>query len=458
MNTSNIFIRVIVLMALSMSMLAMATTPSEIQTDTRQAKYSLPLPDGPSSIQSGLDEEASMWEGYIDVDGQGSPTWELNNVSDPSLDGKSLRCAITGGDPNSNIHCYRNLNPEPSSNFFSLSLQFQYRPTSTYNNEGDPSIVQAIEFSMSKWDQGVRYEWAMQWNNVNNSCDAGAPNWLYWNPADPCKWMDFGNSYSIDGERWHPLVLNGDILNGQVHYSYFSVDGLEQQLNIPLIAPAFESGVSDKLAVAVQLDGNSTETPYEVFIDQVTLTTWVFGDVPVSHWANDYIERLYDAGVTSGCSTSPPNYCPDATVTRAQMAIFILRGLHGSTYTPPSASGTVFGDVPTDSFAADWIEQLAAEGVTGGCGDGNYCPDATITRAQMAIFLLRGKYGSTYMPPAATGTIFSDVPIGSFAAPWIEQLARDGVTSGCGDGNYCPENSVTRAEMAVFLVRAFNLP
>ena len=76
----------------------------------------------------------------------------------------------------------------------------------------------------------------------------------------------------------------------------------------------------------------------------------------------------------------------------------------------------------------------------------------------MAIFLLRGKYGSAYMPPAATGTIFSDVPIGSFAAAWIEQLARDGVTSGCGDGNYCPENSVTRAEMAIFLVRAFNLP
>ena len=141
MNTSNIFIRVIVLMALSMSMLAMATTPSEIQTDTHQTNYSLPLPDGPSSIQSGLDEEASMWEGYIDVDGQGSPTWELNNVSDPSLDGKSLRCAITGGDPNSNIHCYRNLNPEPSSNFFSLSLQFQYRPTSTYNNAGGPSKI-----------------------------------------------------------------------------------------------------------------------------------------------------------------------------------------------------------------------------------------------------------------------------------------------------------------------------
>ena len=184
----------------------------------------------------------------------------------------------------------------------------------------------------------------------------------------------------------------------------------------------------------------------------------LFEDVPSTYWARDFIERLYNAGITSGCSTSPLMYCPDATVTRAQMAIFILRGMHGSAYIPPTASGTVFSDVPAGSFAADWIEQLAAEGVTAGCGGGNYCPDATITRAQMAIFLLRGEHGNAYTPPAATGTVFGDVPLGSFADAWIEQLAAEGVTSGCGGGNYCPDNSVTRAEMAVFLVRAFSLP
>ena len=141
----------------------------------------------------------------------------------------------------------------------------------------------------------------------------------------------------------------------------------------------------------------------------------LFEDVPSTYWARDFIERLYNAGITSGCSTSPLMYCPDATVTRAQMAIFILRGMHGSAYIPPTASGTVFSDVPAGSFAADWIEQLAAEGVTAGCGGGNYCPDATITRAQMAIFLLRGEHGNAYTPPAATGTVFGDVPLGSFA-------------------------------------------
>jgi hypothetical protein len=187
-------------------------------------------------------------------------------------------------------------------------------------------------------------------------------------------------------------------------------------------------------------------------------STTTFTDVPESHWAWQYIEQLYNAGITGGCSTAPLMYCPDSTVTRAQMAIFILRGIHGSTYIPPTATGAVFGDVPAGSFAADWIEQLAAEGVTAGCGGGNYCPDATITRAQMAIFLLRGEHGSAYTPPVGTGAVFGDVPTGSFAVDWIEQLAAEGITSGCGGGNYCPNANVTRAEMAVFLVRAFNLP
>lgn len=184
----------------------------------------------------------------------------------------------------------------------------------------------------------------------------------------------------------------------------------------------------------------------------------ILSDVPSTYWAYSWIVSLYDAGITGGCSTSPLMYCPESTVTRAQMAIFILRGIHGSTYIPPVATGTVFADVPLGSFAVDWIEQLAVDGVTAGCGGGNYCPDATITRSQMAIFLLRGEHGSTYIPPAAIGTVFADVPLGSFAVDWIEQLAAEGVTSGCGGGNYCPDANVTRAEMAVFLVRAFGLP
>ncbi|MFZ5879415.1 MAG: S-layer homology domain-containing protein, partial [Chloroflexota bacterium] len=142
---------------------------------------------------------------------------------------------------------------------------------------------------------------------------------------------------------------------------------------------------------------------------------------------------------------------------RAQMAVFIGRGIHGPTFTPSPASGTAFGDIPSDHWAAAWIEQLAEDGVTGGCGDNNYCPDMVVTRAQMAVFLLRAMHGTDYIPPAPTG-IFTDVPTDYWAAAWIEQLAAEGITSGCGDGKYCPYTPVNRSQMAVFLVRAFNLP
>ncbi|MBK8620084.1 MAG: S-layer homology domain-containing protein, partial [Anaerolineales bacterium] len=102
------------------------------------------------------------------------------------------------------------------------------------------------------------------------------------------------------------------------------------------------------------------------------------------------------------------------------------------------------------------IKQLAAEGITSGCGAGNYCPDAAVTRAEIAIFLLKAKNGSSYSPPAVgASTGFSDVAIDYWAAAFIKQLVTDGITSGCGAGVYCPDSDVTRAQMAVFLVRAF---
>jgi hypothetical protein len=183
----------------------------------------------------------------------------------------------------------------------------------------------------------------------------------------------------------------------------------------------------------------------------------VFNDVPPAYWAWNYIERVYAAGITGGCTLSPFNYCPGNSVTRAQMAIFLLRAEHGSTYTPPAATGTMFADVPLSSPTAPWIEQLANEQITGGCGGGNYCPNNPITRAQMAIFLLRAKHGFDYVPPAATG-MFLDVPKADFTAPFIEQLANEQITGGCGGGNYCPGKAVTRDQMAIFLVRTFKLP
>ena len=77
----------------------------------------------------------------------------------------------------------------------------------------------------------------------------------------------------------------------------------------------------------------------------------------------------------------------------------------------------------------------------------------------MAVFLLKAKHGSDYAPPAATG-IFDDVPAADPFAPWIEQVYSEQVTGGCHAQPllYCPANPNTRGQMAVFLVKAFDLP
>jgi hypothetical protein len=91
-------------------------------------------------------------------------------------------------------------------------------------------------------------------------------------------------------------------------------------------------------------------------------------------------------------------------------------------------------------------------GITGGCGGGKYCPAAPVTRAMMAVFI---ETALGVSPPASAGGVFNDVDEGTFGCDFIEDLAARGITGGCGGGNYCPNSPMTRAEMAVFLGKAF---
>ncbi|HEY1249600.1 MAG TPA: S-layer homology domain-containing protein [Thermoanaerobaculia bacterium] len=160
-------------------------------------------------------------------------------------------------------------------------------------------------------------------------------------------------------------------------------------------------------------------------------------------------------GVTAGCGGG--KFCPDDPTLRSSIAVFLLRAKNGADYVPPPATGTIFDDVPAYLSAAPYIEELFDEGVTVGCGGASYCPDQPVTRAEISVLLLKMEHGSDYEPPPATGTMFDDVPADAFAAAWIEQLAREGVTAGCGGGNFCPDDPVTRAQAAAFVVLLFGL-
>jgi len=171
------------------------------------------------------------------------------------------------------------------------------------------------------------------------------------------------------------------------------------------------------------------------------------------------IEKLLASGVTGGCSVNPPSYCPDDSVTRGQMAVFMERALTGHFFTLPAPTGMVFDDVPASDLFATHIEQFAADGITGGCSVNPplYCSGANIRRVEMVIFLLRAKLGSDFNPPAATGTMFADVGASDFGANFVEEAARQGITGGCDAMNFCPNDPVTRGQMAAFIKRTFSL-
>ncbi|HJR90847.1 MAG TPA: hypothetical protein VJ938_00240, partial [Acidimicrobiia bacterium] len=162
------------------------------------------------------------------------------------------------------------------------------------------------------------------------------------------------------------------------------------------------------------------------------------------------IEAIAAEGVTKGCN--PPlndRYCPDGTVTRGQMAAFLTRALD------LPAAPSAFSDIVGSVFSVD-IGALAAAGITKGCNPPRndlFCPDASVTRGQMAAFLVR----AFDYPTAASD--FIDVSGSVFSAD-IGALAAAGVTTGCNppaNSRFCPDREVTRAEMATFLARALEL-
>ena len=116
-----------------------------------------------------------------------------------------------------------------------------------------------------------------------------------------------------------------------------------------------------------------------------------------------------------------------------------------------------FADVPPTAMTWRFAEALFAGGVSAGCGGGNFCPAGLTLRDQMAVFLLRAHEGPAFLPPPCTTPHFADVPCSYSRAPWVNELARRGITAGCGGGNFCPNRSVNRAEMAVFLTATFGL-
>ena len=220
------------------------------------------------SARGDLEEDPDAWGVYC----EGAPTWAKASVDAPSLDRTALRCALSGGQPYSNIHCYRNLENNPAAERFRLAMWFYYSPPVAGQRGED--LVQALEFSVSKWAGERRYEWALQWRKVG----VEAPGWRYWDwHAKPDRWVGLpvriGDPAVLvpASEVWHAFALEGEIIGGRAHYRWLTLDGRRYYVGAVVEPEPIPAGV-DRLSVAVQLDGNSQQMPYNVFVDQVRLS------------------------------------------------------------------------------------------------------------------------------------------------------------------------------------------
>jgi hypothetical protein len=189
-----------------------------------------------------------------------------------------------------------------------------------------------------------------------------------------------------------------------------------------------------------------------------------FSDVPASHPYYSDIEILYANGLTAGCSTNPLKFCPDQIMNRGESAVFMLRANFGSSFAPGPSTHVFKDDWAKGTWAEPWANAMYTNGLSAGCSSSplKYCPWDQIPREQAVIFALRMKYGTNYIPPAATGTLFADLTdVNYYATSWAEQAYKDSLIPNCGTSGgkpmFCPKALVSRGLGAYMIVRAKNL-
>ena len=176
---------------------------------------------------------------------------------------------------------------------------------------------------------------------------------------------------------------------------------------------------------------------------------------------SEAVMKLARLGVFDGTECGEGFFCPSEPVLRWTMAVWTVRvldsieprdGVPGDGQLGVTQSR--FVDVEDGVWWLPYVERMADLGITRGCAvePARYCPEEPVTRAQMASFLQRA-FGLV-----ASGSALSFVDVGqSVHTDAIRALAEAEITRGCAvnPARYCPEEPVTRAQMASFLQRAF---
>jgi VCBS repeat-containing protein len=364
-----------------------------------------PVNDAPTA---GDDEYAVSHAATLTVT---APNGVLKNDTDP--EGSGLSAAVASG---------------PAQGTLTLNADGSF----TYTNDGSSDAATTDSFTYTASDGSLSSAPATVTINVA-SANPDAPTVSISGPSFGASGIASSFSSTVDGfgtfeYEWTAKVGGATVATG----------------TDPTFS--FTPATTGVYTVAVTVTDTTTLTG----ADSVELT--VLTDINGSIFKNDIV-WLANEGVTKGCN--PPvndEYCPNDNVTRGQMAAFLVRFLDLTDQDPAidfvDDNGSVFEDN---------IEVLATAGITRGCNpptNDEYCPNDNVTRGQMAAFLVR----ALGLTDDGGGDLFTDDD-GSVFENNIDVLATAGITKGCnvaGD-EFCPNDYVTRGQMAAFLHRADDL-
>ncbi len=217
-------------------------------------------------ILANLDEDSTQqWIKQCDDRTPGCQG-SLSTVTQPAMNGRALKLSLTGGNSSSNVRFYKDFPTDSITEEFIFDLFFKYDPVTTFNNAPNPSIIQAIEFSVSKWQDSTRWQWAIQWENVDAGGAPGKPDIRIWSGMD---WVDTGIKLELN-TTWHHLTLHGEIRDKQARYISLKIDEGFYELDRYKYQPRYEDK-PDKTAIHIQLDGAIELKAYDVFVDEVLL-------------------------------------------------------------------------------------------------------------------------------------------------------------------------------------------